>query len=131
MNKKITVYYAKDADEAARIQAVLQANGIEAEEKSLGEHVYHDIYGGNGAYGREIQVEEEKEAQARAAINAWCSGKETTEKSRNLSGKIPPAPVPSEQSPHCRCRPSRHHPSVSEINQTIENGCTRITFRIQ
>ena len=25
MNKKITVYYAKDADEAARIQAVLQA----------------------------------------------------------------------------------------------------------
>ena len=71
MNKKITVYYAKDADEAARIQAVLQANGIEAEEKSLGEHVYHDIYGGNGAYGREIQVEEEKEAQA-----------------RNLSGKI-------------------------------------------
>ncbi len=73
---------------AARIQAVLQANGIEAEEKSLGEHVYHDIYGGNGAYGREIQVEEEKEAQARAAINAWCSGKETTEKSRNLSGKI-------------------------------------------
>lgn len=37
MNKKITVYYAKDADEAARIQAVLQANGIEAEEKSLGE----------------------------------------------------------------------------------------------
>ena len=75
MNKKITVYYAKDADEAARIQAVLQANGIEAEEKSLGEHVYHDIYGGNGAYGREIQVEEEKEAQARAAINAWCSGK--------------------------------------------------------
>lgn len=35
MNKKITVYYAKDADEAARIQAVLQANGIEAEEKSL------------------------------------------------------------------------------------------------
>ena len=97
MNKKITVYYAKDADEAARIQAVLQANGIEAEEKSLGEHVYHDIYGGNGAYGREIQVEEEKEAQARAAINAWCSGKETTEKSRNLSGKIPPAPVPSEQ----------------------------------
>ena len=29
MNKKITVYYAKDADEAARIQAVLQANGIE------------------------------------------------------------------------------------------------------
>ena len=88
MNKKITVYYATDADEAARIQAVLQANGIEAEEKSLGEHVYHDIYGGNGAYGREIQVEEEKEAQARAAINAWCSGKETTEKSRNLSGKI-------------------------------------------
>ena len=87
MNKKITVYYAKDADEAARIQAVLQANGIEAEEKSLGEHVYHDIYGGNGAYGREIQVEEEKEAQARAAINAWCSGKETTEKSRNLSGR--------------------------------------------
>lgn len=67
---------------------MLQANGIEAEEKSLGEHVYHDIYGGNGAYGREIQVEEEKEAQARAAINAWCSGKETTEKSRNLSGKI-------------------------------------------
>lgn len=121
MNKKITVYYAKDADEAARIQAVLQANGIEAEEKSLGEHVYHDIYGGNGAYGREIQVEEEKEAQARAAINAWCSGKETTEKSRNLSGKILIG----------RCRPSRHHPSVSEINQTIENGCTRITFRIQ
>ncbi|MFQ9396115.1 MAG: hypothetical protein ACLR2E_21430 [Lachnospiraceae bacterium] len=29
-----------------------------------------------------------REAQARAAINAWCSGKETTEKSRNLSGKI-------------------------------------------
>lgn len=128
MNKKITVYYAKDADEAARIQAVLQANGIEAEEKSLGEHVYHDIYGGNGAYGREIQVEEEKEAQARAAINAWCSGKETTEKSRNLSGKIQKS---FRKNPYCRCRPSRHHPSVSEINQTIENGCTRITFRIQ
>ena len=119
MNKKITVYYAKDADEAARIQAVLQANGIEAEEKSLGEHVYHDIYGGNGAYGREIQVEEEKEAQARAAINAWWK--------RNY-GKIQKS---FRKNPHCRCRPSRHHPSVSEINQTIENGCTRITFRIQ
>ena len=88
MNKKITVYYAKDADEVARVLAVLQANGIEAEEKSLGEHVYHDIYGGNGAYGREIQVEEEKEEQARAAINAWRAGKETAEKSQNLSGKI-------------------------------------------
>ena len=92
MNKKITVYYAKDADEAARIQAVLQANGIEAEEKSLGEHVYHDIYGGNGAYGREIQVEEEKEEQARAAIRAWQSGgkmeRENLRENRNLSGKI-------------------------------------------
>ena len=88
MNKKITVYYAKDADEAARILAVLKANGIEAEEKKLGEQVYHDIYGGNGAYGREIQVEEEKEEQARAAINAWRAEKETAEKSKNLSGKI-------------------------------------------
>ena len=35
------------------------------------------------------------------------------------------------KNPHCRCRPSCYHPSVSEINQTIENGCTRITFRIQ
>ena len=43
MDKKTTVYYAKDDDEAARILAVLQANGIEAEEKSLGEQVYHDI----------------------------------------------------------------------------------------
>ena len=39
MDKKTTVYYAQDADEAARILAVLQANGIEADEKSLGEHV--------------------------------------------------------------------------------------------
>ena len=93
MDKKTTVYYAKNADEAARVLAVLQANGIEAEEKSLGEQVYHDIYGGNGAYGREIQVEKEKEEQARAIIRAWQAGEQTlTEKksgeSSNLAGKI-------------------------------------------
>ena len=93
MDKKTTVYYAKDADEAARILAVLQANGIEAEEKSLGEQVYHDIYGGNGAYGREIQVEEEKEEQARAIIRAWRAGEQTVTgkksgESSNLAGKI-------------------------------------------
>ena len=93
MDKKTTVYYAKDADVAARVRTVLQANGIEAEEKSLGEQVYHDIYGGNGAYGREIQVEEEKEEQARAIIRAWQAGEQTlTEKksgeSSNLAGKI-------------------------------------------
>ena len=83
MDKKTTVYYAKDADVAARILAVLQANGIEAEEKSLGEQVYHDIYGGNSAYGREIQVEEEKEEQARAiVIRAWQAGEQA------LTGKI-------------------------------------------
>ena len=87
-NKYLVVIVEDEYNISSFVSAVLQANGIEAEEKSLGEHVYHDIYGGNGAYGREIQVEEEKEAQARAAINAWCSGKETTEKSRNLSGKI-------------------------------------------
>ena len=109
MNKKITVYYAKDADEAARIQAVLQANGIEAEEKSLGEHVYHDIYGGR----------EGSTGQGRhQCLVLW---------KRNY-GKIQKS---FRKNPHCRCRPSRHHPSVSEINQTIENGCTRITFRIQ
>ena len=127
MNKKITVYYAKDADEAARIQAVLQANGIEAEEKSLGEHVYHDIYGGNGAYGREIQVEEEKEAAGQSRHQCLVLWKRNlTEKksgeSSNLSGKIL----------HCRCRPSCYHPSVSEIKfarnrqSSKENGCTRI-----
>ena len=93
MDKKTTVYYAKDDDEAARIRTVLQANGIEAEEKSLGEQVYHDIYGGNGAYGREIQVEEEKEEQARAIIRAWQAGEQTltgkkSGESSNLAGKI-------------------------------------------
>ena len=113
MNKKITVYYAKDADEAARIQAVLQANGIEAEEKSLGEHVYHDIYGGNGG-GREGSTGQGRHQ----GLVLW---------KRNY-GKIQKS---FRKNPHCRCRPSCYHPSVSEINQTIENGCTRITFRIQ
>ena len=90
MDKKTTVYYAKDADVAARVRTVLQANGIEAEEKSLGEQVYHDIYGGNGAYGREIQVEEEKEEQARAIIRAWQAGEQTlTEKNPGKAVILP------------------------------------------
>lgn len=93
MDKKTTVYYAKDDDEAACVLAVLQANGIGTEEKSLGEQAYHDIYGGNGAYGREIQVEEEKEEQARAIIRAWQAGEQTltgkkSGESSNLAGKI-------------------------------------------
>lgn len=93
MDKKTTVYYAKNADEAARIRTVLQANGIQAEEKGLGENVYHDIYGGNGAYGREILVKEENEEQARVVIRTWQAGGQTVAgkksgESSNLSGKI-------------------------------------------
>ena len=93
MDKKTTVYYAKNADEAARIRTVLQANGIQAEEKGLGENVYHDIYGGNGAYGREILVKEENEEQARVVIRTWQAGCQTVAgkksgESSNLAGKI-------------------------------------------
>ena len=85
MSKK-TIYYARDVEEAGKILAVLKANGLAAEEKSLGEHVYHDIYGGNGAYGREILVEEEEEEKARAAIQAWLGKKENNGKERESSG---------------------------------------------
>lgn len=88
MDKKVSIYYAKDKEEADKVLLFLKANGIEGEKKDLGKGVYHDIYGGNGVYGQDISVREEDQAQAEAVIHAFLAQKEKPEEKKGAGGMI-------------------------------------------
>lgn len=120
MNKKITVYYAKDADEAARIQAVLRPTGSRRRRKAW-ESMFIMIF------TVETALTEER--------SRWRKRRKHRPGPPSMPGalekKLRKIQKSFLENPLAVAVHSRHHPSVSEINQTIENGCTRITFRIQ
>lgn len=88
MDKRVTVFYAKNEEEAKQILLFLKANGIEADRQGLGKGAYRDIYGGNAAYGEEILVAEEDEKRACDVVKAYLARKEKPAEKRNLAGKL-------------------------------------------
>lgn len=88
IEKRVTIYYAKDQKEADAVLLFLEANGIQGKKQSLGKDAYRDIYGGNGVYGQEISVPESDEERSAAVVKAYLSQKEKPAEKKGTAGKV-------------------------------------------